>query len=179
MRFSLQFSVFFMTVAASQALEIRTYSSARHDRFITGGISGTTLNPDAYYDSSLYTGVGFATQGADGRLPPRPAELRRERHPNLHLRSPHRCRRPRPHLRGRIFRNPRSPIMEHHPPRRSQQLRRALRSRGPRLRAGQRLHSHRLAGQKLRPGKRHAERVAPLNTRNAPASSGTGSHRGC
>lgn len=45
-----------LTLAISEALEIRSYSPARHDRFVTG----TAPNPDAYYNASLYTGVGYA-----------------------------------------------------------------------------------------------------------------------
>ncbi|MEP2777150.1 MAG: trypsin-like serine protease [Luteolibacter sp.] len=64
MRFPLQLSLLFLTAATSHAIEFRSYSSSRHDRFIN---SSTELNPVAYYVSSRYTGVGFATQGTDGR----------------------------------------------------------------------------------------------------------------
>ncbi len=66
MRPSLHFPLLFLTIAASHALEIRTYSSARHDRFINGP-SGLILNPDAYYVSSRYTGVAYATQTNESR----------------------------------------------------------------------------------------------------------------
>lgn len=66
MRFLILVTLLYLSAAFTQAIEIRSYSPARHDRFITT-TSGTLLNPEAYYASSLYTAVGFATQGADGR----------------------------------------------------------------------------------------------------------------
>lgn len=66
MRFLLQLPLLLLTAAVSNALEIRNYSSTRHDRFITG-TNGLTLNPDAYYVSSRYTGVGYATQTGESR----------------------------------------------------------------------------------------------------------------
>ncbi|MGJ8643363.1 MAG: trypsin-like serine protease [Luteolibacter sp.] len=63
MRLPLQFSLLLLSATASQALEIRNYSPSRHDRFVTAE-DVTTLNPDAYYDSSLYTAVGFSDVGA-------------------------------------------------------------------------------------------------------------------
>ncbi|MFD2255484.1 hypothetical protein ACFSSA_02245 [Luteolibacter algae] len=50
----------------SQGLEIRNYSASRHDRFVTEG-QELALNHAAYYNSSLYTGVGFATNPGDNR----------------------------------------------------------------------------------------------------------------
>lgn len=56
----LALTVLFLSLAASQAIEIRSYSPARHDRFVTTG--GTTLpNSNAYYDATLYTGVGYGS----------------------------------------------------------------------------------------------------------------------
>lgn len=63
MRLPLRIAALLMMVGFSQALEIRSYSPSRHDRFVTTeGV--TTVNPDAYYDSSLYTAVGFSDVGA-------------------------------------------------------------------------------------------------------------------
>ena len=59
-------ALFSLTLASSQAVEIRAYSSARHDRFVVDG-GGIAFNPDAYYVSSRYSGVGFATDGGDPR----------------------------------------------------------------------------------------------------------------
>jgi hypothetical protein len=58
--------ILFLTLAVSGAIEIRSYSPARHDRFVTDA-GGTTLNPDAYYVSSRYTGLGYATEPNDVR----------------------------------------------------------------------------------------------------------------
>ncbi len=60
------FTILLLTAGVSGAIEIRTYSPARHDRFITDA-NGTTLNPGAYYVSSRYTGLGYATNGGDNR----------------------------------------------------------------------------------------------------------------
>lgn len=63
MRLPLRIAALFMMVGFAQALEIRSYSPSRHDRFVTTeGV--TTVNPEAYYDSSLYTAVGFSDVGA-------------------------------------------------------------------------------------------------------------------
>ena len=48
------------------ALEIREYLASRHDRF-TAGASGPEISTTAYYNSSLYTAVGYATNPGDGR----------------------------------------------------------------------------------------------------------------
>ena len=45
--------------SAAQALDIRDYEPIRHDRFI-GFPSAPTLNPDAWFDASAYTGVGWS-----------------------------------------------------------------------------------------------------------------------
>ena len=59
-------TILILSLASAEAIEIRNYSPAQHDRFVTG-TNGTQLNPDAYYVSSRYTGIGYATQGADAR----------------------------------------------------------------------------------------------------------------
>lgn len=59
----------FLTLAfpsISSALEIRDYSPTRHDRFVDGA-GGRELNPDAYYDSERFTGVGYGTNTNDNR----------------------------------------------------------------------------------------------------------------
>ncbi len=56
----------FLAAASAHALEIRNYSPTRHDRFVAG-TSGQIINPNAYYNSSLYTGVGFGTPANDAR----------------------------------------------------------------------------------------------------------------
>lgn len=67
MRFPLQICLLFILTGFSQALEIRSYSPARHDRFVTSeGV--TTPNPDSYYDSSLYPAVGYASSGGQFAL---------------------------------------------------------------------------------------------------------------
>lgn len=50
----------------AQALEIRDYLPARHDRF-TEGEDGRELNPDAYYGAGRFTAVGYATNNNDRR----------------------------------------------------------------------------------------------------------------
>jgi len=54
----LTLTIMLLTLADSPAIVIRSYSAARHDRFITNG-SLLVPNPNAYYDTSLYTGVGY------------------------------------------------------------------------------------------------------------------------
>jgi len=58
--------VSFLVPGMAGALEIRQYSAARHDRF-TQGSNGPQISTTAYYNSSLYTAVGYATNGGDGR----------------------------------------------------------------------------------------------------------------
>ena len=55
-----------LSAASVHALEIRNYSPARNDRFLTGA-SGLVLNSSAYYTSNLYTGVGIGTLPNDTR----------------------------------------------------------------------------------------------------------------
>lgn len=45
--------------SAALALDIRGYEPIRHDRFV-GFPSAPTLNPDAWFDASAYTGVGWS-----------------------------------------------------------------------------------------------------------------------
>ena len=45
--------------SAALALDIRGYEPTRHDRFI-GFPSAPTLNPDAWFDASAYSGVGWS-----------------------------------------------------------------------------------------------------------------------
>lgn len=66
MRLLLDLLILLLMAAASQAIEIRNYSPSRHDRFIDG-TGGLALNPDAYYVSSRYTGVAYATQTGESR----------------------------------------------------------------------------------------------------------------
>jgi hypothetical protein len=56
----------FLPMASAHALEIRNYSSSRHDRFVTDE-NGTQPNPGAYYVSSRYSGLGYATDVNDPR----------------------------------------------------------------------------------------------------------------
>ena len=60
--FSLLFSLllFLLGSGVAAALQIRSYDPALHNRFVNGS-GGLELNPTAYYDASLYTGVGYET----------------------------------------------------------------------------------------------------------------------
>jgi len=61
-------TLFFLSVSvcAAHALEVREYTPDRHNRFMTGS-SGLEINPNAYYDAELYTGVAFDTNLSDSR----------------------------------------------------------------------------------------------------------------
>ena len=71
MRFIFKLSLAFLLAAPSQALEIRNYTPERHDRFLLNddgdpvidANGNVTLNSTAYYDSSLYTAVGYSGDG--------------------------------------------------------------------------------------------------------------------
>lgn len=58
--------ILFACSCSLSALEIRNYDPDRHDRFVSGS-QGLALNPNAYFDSSLYTGVGYGTDSGDVR----------------------------------------------------------------------------------------------------------------
>lgn len=59
-------TAFLLAIACAHAIEIRGYTPARHDRFVTDA-NGTQHNPGAYYVSSRYTGLGYGPGGGDGR----------------------------------------------------------------------------------------------------------------
>ena len=48
------------------AVDIRSYTAARHDRFISGA-TGLQIRPTAYYNPGLYTALGYAGNPGDVR----------------------------------------------------------------------------------------------------------------
>lgn len=67
MRLTFYFSLLLLAISASPALEIRNYTPARHDRFVTQ--EGSTVpNPNAFYFSTRYTAVGYAPGGGQFAL---------------------------------------------------------------------------------------------------------------
>lgn len=67
MRLTFYISLLLLTISGASALEIRTYSPTRHDRFVTQEES-TVPNPDAFYFSTRYTAVGYASTGGQFAL---------------------------------------------------------------------------------------------------------------